>query len=274
MLTECEWTSAAVIPQLEQEKSTLGEAEQLINQLTHILSKKPPYKIDKINKTVLKIEGCAIPVDEDNTHPIFVEAAELVKRCARDIAGTRAAVRVEQRVAKEYREGIDKLRRRRLKEMGGEVQREHETCLANILELQWHVSYTERKLEALRDKVRKKRRQHSLLKESEDHMTEHSPLAREKGEAEIALSTVMQEELANTETEIEARDGVRREKRDIWKSEQIQAERVRDEMLAEKNKLEGEMSQATGELREADEIAKLLKDEIEGSITQRENNER
>ena len=46
----------------------------------------------------------------------------------------------------EEREGIGKLRRRRLKEMGGEVQREHEVCLANILELQWHVSFTERKL--------------------------------------------------------------------------------------------------------------------------------
>ena len=186
MLTQCEWTSAATIPQLEQERNTLGEAEQLIEQLTHLLSKIQEPQTQRKQATemvMLQIEGQSCYVPEDNNtaqHPLLVETAELVERCGRELAGTRAAAAVEQRVAREFREGIDKLRRRRLKEMGGEVQREHEACLANILELQWHVSFTERKLGALRDKVRKKKRQHALLKESEDHMSEHSPLAREK----------------------------------------------------------------------------------------------
>lgn len=187
MLTQCEWTSAATIPQLEQERNALGEAEQLIKQLAHLLSKIQELQTQRKQASermkALQIEGqsCYISEDSNTTqHPLLVETAELVERCGRELAGTRAAAAVEQRVAREFREGIGKLRRRRLKEMGGEVQREHEVCLANILELQWHVSFTERKLEALRDKVRKKKRQHALLKESEDHMSEHSPLAREK----------------------------------------------------------------------------------------------
>ena len=184
MLTQCEWTSASAIPQLEQERSSLVEAEQLIRQLTRLLSQRQetlPHRVQTINRIPeLQIEGLACVPPESAQHSLLLETAELVERCARDLAASRAATAREQRVAREYREGIDALRRRRLKEMGGEVQREHDACLANILELQWHVSHTERKLESLRDQVRKKKRQHALLKESEDHMTEHSPLAKEK----------------------------------------------------------------------------------------------
>ena len=45
-------------------------------------------------------------------------------------------------------------------------------------------------------------------------------------------------------------------------------------MLTEKNKLEEELSQARHELKEANEIGKILTDEIEGSISQREKNEK
>lgn len=88
------------------------------------------------------------------------------------------------------------------------------------------------------------------------------------------LSSAVQTKLANTESEIEERDGVRGEKRDVWKREQIKAERDRNEMLTEKNKLEEELSQARHELKEANEIGKILTDEIEGSISQREKNEK
>ena len=88
------------------------------------------------------------------------------------------------------------------------------------------------------------------------------------------LSSAVQTELANTESEIEERDGVRGEKRDVWKREQIKAERDRNEILTEKNKLEEELGQASYELKEANEIGRLLTDEIEGSISQREKNEK
>ena len=88
------------------------------------------------------------------------------------------------------------------------------------------------------------------------------------------LSSAVQTELANTESEIEERDGMRGEKRDVWRREQIKAERDRNEMLTEKNKLEAELSQATNELKEANEIGKILTDEVEGSTSQRENNEK
>ena len=186
MLTQCEWTSASAIPSSEQERSSLVEAEQLIRQLTHLFLRQETrrYRVGTTNRAPeLQIEGqaCVLPEeDRGQQHPLLQETEELVDRCARHIAASSAATSREQRVAREYRAGIDALRKRRLREMGGEVQREHEACLANILELQWHVSHTERKLESLRDQVRKKKRQHALLKESEDHMTEHSPLAREK----------------------------------------------------------------------------------------------
>ena len=184
MLTQCEWTSASAIPRLEQERTSLVQAEQLIRQLTLLFLKQETrqHRVRTVDTAPeLQVEGQAcVPPAEGLQHELLRETAELVDRCARDLAASSAATAREQRVAREYREGIDTLRRRRLKEMGGEVQREHEACLANILELQWHVSHTERKLESLRDQVRKKKRQHALLKESEDHMTEHSPLAREK----------------------------------------------------------------------------------------------
>ena len=182
MLTQCEWTSGIAIPQLQQDATGIAEARQLIQQLTLLEASKREASIPaKQRQTTLQIEGQACGTQGDmDPSPLLAETAELLSRCEKDLGATRAAVARELRSAREYKEGIDKLRRRRLMEMGGEVQREHETCLANILELQWHVSHTERKLKVLRDNVRMKKRQHSLLKESEDHMTEHSPLVREK----------------------------------------------------------------------------------------------
>ena len=62
--------------------------------------------------------------------------------------------------------------------------------------------------------------------------------------------------------------------RDVWKREQIQAERARAEMAAEKSKLERELRLATQELKEAEEAGRVLAKDIQESTSRKENNEK
>ena len=67
---------------------------------------------------------------------------------------------------------------------------------------------------------------------------------------------------------------MRGKQRDVWKREQIQTERARAEMAAEKSKLERELKIAREELAEAEETERVITKETQENTSRKENNEK
>ncbi|XP_059162874.1 coiled-coil domain-containing protein 178-like [Physella acuta] len=100
------------------------------------------------------------------------------------------------------RKKIDDLRYRRLTELPALVQREHETCIMDLSELHWHVSYTSRIEEkaALRYKTAEKINHH--LKEDISFVKQHVPLVQEKLILEVEAMDKIRKAQGDTDQEL------------------------------------------------------------------------
>ncbi|XP_074133638.1 coiled-coil domain-containing protein 178 [Sminthopsis crassicaudata] len=117
---------------------------------------------------------------KDQTVTVLADAIHLIRTLETDRKDAEDAL-IEQRLRKRLIcSKIDGLSFWRLQKLPFAVQQEHETCAAEILELQGNLEKEMQKLKKLKNLVTKEEATTMILKRDVDFMKEHKPLLEEK----------------------------------------------------------------------------------------------
>ncbi|RDD47773.1 Coiled-coil domain-containing protein 178 [Trichoplax sp. H2] len=172
---------------------------------------------------------------------IIDEVLTLLGRLEADRNRNRKALNQQIKTVKSLNNEIEKLTKKRLTELPKAVQKEHETCALDIMELRWHNSYQERKLERLKDRVLKAEDMNSRMKDELSFCKESYPLVERKLQLEKlaiinirAEQEIASEELNKVLVKLEDARARRNEA-------QTRVDKERETIKAEKNKIEEEL---------------------------------
>ncbi|CAF3517427.1 unnamed protein product [Rotaria socialis] len=108
----------------------------------------------------------------------------------------------ENRVRDRLKENIDHWRLKRLVDLPLAVQKEHDACITDITELQWHIAYNARLAEKVLSKIDLSRTWHRQLEIEVNDIRQTIPLITEKVQTELTEITRVDEALKETEHEL------------------------------------------------------------------------
>jgi chromosome segregation ATPase len=111
---------------------------------------------------------------------VLNSAMQLVKKLEDNRKETSKLLEKERKKVKEMRAQVDIKAAERLKMLPAIVQKEHEHCLQNLLELKWHVDFEERQLNKIKDDVRTITDRNKELKDTVDNLCQQFSLLQEK----------------------------------------------------------------------------------------------
>lgn len=111
---------------------------------------------------------------------VLNQVAELILRLENDRILTEKKLENEKLKLKGLNDKISAMTQRRLVQLPIAVQKEHDACARDIVELQWHVSYTQRQLDRIKDQVQVAQVLNTSLKDDIDFVKKHCPLVEEK----------------------------------------------------------------------------------------------
>ncbi|XP_062412169.1 coiled-coil domain-containing protein 178 isoform X2 [Sardina pilchardus] len=115
---------------------------------------------------------------------ILMEVAFLIDRLEADRQEAKEALLKEKQTRERLGKKMDSLALWRLQEFPVVIQNEHESCIRDILELNWHLTRKKGKLEQVKDKVTHTQMFNLRLNEDIDFVKKHGPLVKEKLEME------------------------------------------------------------------------------------------
>ncbi|XP_041962522.1 coiled-coil domain-containing protein 178 isoform X3 [Alosa sapidissima] len=136
----------------------------------------------------LCIEGIGLLGDPSNgmntlrkeAMDILMEVAYLIDRLEADRQEAKEALLKEKQTRERLRKKMDSLTLWRQQEFPVVIQNEHEACMRDIRELNWHLIRKKGKLEQVKDKVTHTQVLHLRLNEDIDFVKKHGPLVKEK----------------------------------------------------------------------------------------------
>ncbi|CAF3685099.1 unnamed protein product [Rotaria sp. Silwood1] len=108
----------------------------------------------------------------------------------------------EQQVRERLKENIDHWRLKRLHDLPLAVQKEHDACITDITELQWHIAYNARLAEKVLGKIDLSQTWHRQLEIEVNDIRQTIPLITEKVQTELTEITKVDEALKETEHEL------------------------------------------------------------------------
>ncbi|XP_074057358.1 coiled-coil domain-containing protein 178 isoform X2 [Macrotis lagotis] len=121
------------------------------------------------------------------TETVLAEAIHLIRSLETDRKDAEDALMEQKLRRRLICKKIDSLSFWRLQKLPFAVQKEHEKCLSETLELQWHLEQGVLKLEKLQNQVSKLEVATEKLKEDTDFMKIHQPLLEEKMQMEAKI---------------------------------------------------------------------------------------
>ncbi|CAL1526941.1 unnamed protein product [Lymnaea stagnalis] len=133
---------------------------------------------------------------------VIDEVIILLARLENDWHETQEAYLKEVARTEMLRAKIDELRLRRLKELPALVQREHETCIMDLSELQWHLAYTTHNEEKAQQRYKTAEKINSHLKEDIAFVKQHVPLVQEKLILEVEAMDKIRKAQGDTDQEL------------------------------------------------------------------------
>ncbi|KAH9515273.1 hypothetical protein Btru_014037 [Bulinus truncatus] len=146
---------------------------------------------------------------------------------------------------------IDDLQLRWLKELPALVQREHETRIMDLSELQWHVTYSERNKEKVQRRYATAEKINSHLKEEISFVQQHVPLVQEKLILEVEAMDKIRKAQGDTDQEL-VMTKQRLAKTDMKYTEAItKAETERNFIRKELDRVREDLANISQELTEA-----------------------
>lgn len=125
---------------------------------------------------------CYSPATRNQLSPqeVFNQVTELILRLENDRVVTERRLEQEKVKLEGLNDKIADMTQRRLIQLPIAVQKEHDACSRDIVELQWHVSYTQRQLNRIKDQVSVAQVLNTSLKDDIDFVKKHCPLVEEK----------------------------------------------------------------------------------------------
>jgi hypothetical protein len=128
----------------------------------------------------------ALMVDDDlKVGGVLEEILVLLARLEFDRRRTQALLDKERANYTKLKSYVDSLALKRATELPAKVQREHDTCINDITELNWHISFNTKSERKLIRKVEIEERLHEQLKDEISGVKLNFPLIQEKIKIEI-----------------------------------------------------------------------------------------
>ncbi|UJR14680.1 hypothetical protein I4U23_001673 [Adineta vaga] len=178
----------------------------------------------------------------------------------------------EQFIRAKLKESIDHWRLKRLRDLPLAVQREHDACITDINELQWHITYNARLSEKMFAKVELSRTWHQQLDIEVSNIRQTTELIVEKVQTESIEIKKISDALKETERELMLS---RAKNADILEKAARANQRAtleRDEMRNELDKTLKILQQMTNKLHTAQDLHKTyLKTIADAKVTVKKN---
>lgn len=168
---------------------------------------------------------------------------------------------------------IDRLCLKRLVEMPAVVQKEHEACIMDLNELQWHVAYATRNDKRMKDRCNIAEVLNSRLIEDIAFVKKHIPLVEEK--LELELEAMARIKNAQTETVTELDTTTQRQEKTASKSNEAmqKADTERSHIKRELDTVKDELTTISEELSEAKMTHNAYTHQINDTKQQLKDNE-
>ncbi|NXL84496.1 CC178 protein, partial [Alectura lathami] len=113
---------------------------------------------------------------KQETEALLLEVTELIKRLEADQEEAEKALEQERQRSKRLGSELDCLSLWRLQQVPAAVQKEHETCTQDTLELQWHFDCKSRQLQQVQNQILQIETVNRKIQEDIGFMKKHSPL--------------------------------------------------------------------------------------------------
>ncbi|KAK3089571.1 hypothetical protein FSP39_004696 [Pinctada imbricata] len=213
------------------------------------------------NRTTLSVKGIGASTDEApkeqleipylGAEDVIDEVITLMARLENDRMETESNLRKEKERVVRLNDRIDNLCLKRMRELPSIVQREHEACIMDLNELQWHVSYAGRNEKRIENKTSIAEKFNRQLKDDIAFVKKHIPLVEEKLELEkLAMEKIKN---AQTDTSTELNNTKQRAEKTKAKSNEaeIKAQTERGHIKRELDTVRDVLSAISEELSQA-----------------------
>ncbi|CAF0773603.1 unnamed protein product [Brachionus calyciflorus] len=142
------------------------------------------FDLDKTEMVIVENEP---PVDDLKAGSILEEILILIARLELDRKRTEKLLTRERDNLNTLKSCIENMALKRAVEIPLRVQHEHDACITDITELNWHISFNTKAERKLLRKVEIEERLHQHLKEQITNIKKNTPLIEEKINAELAV---------------------------------------------------------------------------------------
>ncbi|XP_069047592.1 coiled-coil domain-containing protein 178 isoform X2 [Lepisosteus oculatus] len=183
------------IQQMEREVSPQTNHSGKIVRFSTTEGNTAPPIITSLVSPGLCIEGKELCVREGGTSTplnaetgaVLLEVIDLLGRLEADRQEAEEALKKEKERRRALGEKIDRLSLWRLQQLPAAVQKEHEACVRDISELQWHLKFKKERLQHVKDRMTKAEVLNQRLCEDIDFVKKHGPLLKGKLEMESSI---------------------------------------------------------------------------------------
>lgn len=138
---------------------------------------------------------------------VIEEVVALLARLESDRQETGKSYANEEKRADNLKSRINRIHLKRMEELPLAVQNEHEACILDLNELQWHVAYSTRNEARINSRASIAEVQNERLKTDILYVEKHIPLVEEKLELELEAMQKIRTAQSDTNTELENAKG-------------------------------------------------------------------
>ncbi|XP_041357079.1 coiled-coil domain-containing protein 178-like [Gigantopelta aegis] len=202
------------------------------------------------------VEEEAVPVAESESpylgaDEVISEVIVLLARLDNERLETEKKLHLEHEKVARLSRKIDDLCMRRLRDLPILVQKEHEACIIDLNELQWHVAYRRRMEKRIRDRMESAELLNTRYKDDIAFVKRHIPLVQEKLQLEVEAMDKIKRAQGETDQELQVTK--QRQAKTEQKSEEAasKAETERGYIKKELDTVRDNLSQISEELSEA-----------------------
>lgn len=175
-------------------KADFGKnTDQKLRFLDQELKKNPDgfcikgHGVDLESKSEMVVVKNEAPIEDIHAVGIMEELLMLVTRLELDRKRTENLLERERDNLKILKDCIESMALKRAVELPLRVQSEHNACISDITELNWHISFSTKSERKLRRKVEIEERLHQHLTEQISNIKKNTPLIEEKINSELVL---------------------------------------------------------------------------------------
>ncbi|XP_046357907.2 coiled-coil domain-containing protein 178-like [Haliotis rufescens] len=230
---------------------TVSEASQASSQLSVPENLSVKGVGAKAEQEACEVENQGLDIPYLGAEDVIDEVITLLARLENDRHETEGKLGQERGKVSKLTTKIDDLCLRRLRDLPVLVQREHEACILDLNELQWHVAYRGRNEARIQNRREIADVLNNRLKEDIAFVERHIPLVQEKLLLEMEAMDKIKKAQAETDQELEMTK--QRQAKTEQKSEEAvnKAENERGHIKRELDTVRDNLSQISEDLSEA-----------------------